>query len=208
MARFERHIFVCTNVRSESDPRGSCVARGSREVAEALKARCKELGLAGEVRVNQAGCLDRCADGPAVVVYPEQCWYAEVQVGDVDELATSHARDGRRVQRLLASVKGRGDNAAPTELVAAELRWAEVLRRALGLGSLTVTQRRLLTTQLDGAMARVEEWLAHDAVDASTERSPSLSESELASLPSVTTFADVAGVARQLGRPTAPWSAP
>jgi (2Fe-2S) ferredoxin len=184
------------------------VARGSREVAEALKARCKELGLAGEVRVNQAGCLDRCADGPAVVVYPEQCWYAEVQVGDVDELATSHARDGRRVQRLLASVKGRGDNAAPTELVAAELRWAEVLRRALGLGSLTVTQRRLLTTQLDGAMARVEEWLAHDAVDASTERSPSLSESELASLPSVTTFADVAGVARQLGRPTAPWSAP
>jgi (2Fe-2S) ferredoxin len=30
------------------------------------------------VRVNKAGCLDRCAAGPVAVVYPEGTWYTFV----------------------------------------------------------------------------------------------------------------------------------
>jgi (2Fe-2S) ferredoxin len=63
----------------------------------------KELGLAGpgEVRVNKAGCLDRCAGGPVAVVYPEGVWYTYVDTSDIDEIVESHLKNGQVVQRLV-----------------------------------------------------------------------------------------------------------
>jgi (2Fe-2S) ferredoxin len=63
----------------------------------------KEAGLAGlgQVRVNKAGCLDRCAAGPVAVVYPEGVWYTFVDEQDIDEIVESHLRDGKVVERLL-----------------------------------------------------------------------------------------------------------
>jgi (2Fe-2S) ferredoxin len=66
------------------------------------KSRVKELGLAGQgqVRVNQAGCLDRCEEGPVCVVYPEGVWYTYVDEEDVDEIIESHLVNGKPVKRL------------------------------------------------------------------------------------------------------------
>jgi len=66
------------------------------------KNRVKELGLSGpgKVRINKAGCLDRCADGPVLVVYPEGVWYTLVDAEDVEEVIQSHLIQGRPVERL------------------------------------------------------------------------------------------------------------
>lgn len=66
------------------------------------KARVKALGLAGKgkARVNQAGCMDRCEEGPVVVVYPEGVWYTYVDQHDVDEIIDEHLVNGRIVERL------------------------------------------------------------------------------------------------------------
>jgi (2Fe-2S) ferredoxin len=66
------------------------------------KSRVKALGLAGQgrVRVNMAGCLDRCDEGPTVVVYPEGTWYRVNSREDVDELIREHLQNGRVVDRL------------------------------------------------------------------------------------------------------------
>ena len=60
-------------------------------------------GLAGpgQVRVNKAGCLDRCAAGPVAVVYPEAVWYTYVDEQDIDEIVESHLKNGKVVERLL-----------------------------------------------------------------------------------------------------------
>jgi (2Fe-2S) ferredoxin len=52
------------------------------------------------VRINQAGCLDRCAEGPCAVVYPDGVWYTYVDRGDIDEIIEEHLRHGRIVERL------------------------------------------------------------------------------------------------------------
>jgi (2Fe-2S) ferredoxin len=52
------------------------------------------------VRVNQAGCLDRCAEGPVIVVYPEEIWYTYVDKDDIDEIIEEHLVNGRVVERL------------------------------------------------------------------------------------------------------------
>jgi (2Fe-2S) ferredoxin len=69
---------------------------------EYAKKKVKELGLAGggNVRVNQAGCLDRCEEGPVCVVYPEGTWYTYVDETDIDEIIESHLLGGVPVERL------------------------------------------------------------------------------------------------------------
>lgn len=69
---------------------------------EYAKARIKAMGLAGKgrVRINQAGCLDRCEEGPIIVVYPEGVWYTYVDEHDVDEIVQEHLIHGRIVKRL------------------------------------------------------------------------------------------------------------
>ena len=62
----------------------------------------KELGLSGpgNIRINKAGCLDRCADGPVAVIYPEGIWYTFVDTEDIEEIIQSHLIQGRPVERL------------------------------------------------------------------------------------------------------------
>jgi (2Fe-2S) ferredoxin len=101
MARFRRHVFVCENRRPPDDPRGSCGCKGSEAIRAALKAEIKRRGLKGTVRANAAGCLDACAYGPSVVVYPEGVWYGHVRVEDVPEIVERHLIGGEPVERLL-----------------------------------------------------------------------------------------------------------
>lgn len=98
---YQRHIFFCTNQRDNGE--ACCAEHRAQQAFEHCKAQVKALGLAGpgQVRVNKAGCLDRCAGGPIAVVYPEAVWYSYVDASDVDEIVTSHLRDGVVVQRLL-----------------------------------------------------------------------------------------------------------
>ena len=97
---FRIHLFVCTNRRPDAHPRGSCAASGSEPLRDYLKARAKEFGLS-DIRVNSAGCLDRCELGPVMVIYPEGIWYAYRTTEDIDEILETHLRRGGRVDRLM-----------------------------------------------------------------------------------------------------------
>jgi (2Fe-2S) ferredoxin len=101
MAYYKYHVFFCTNAREDgSQCCAQCDAQGHRDY---LKRRTKELGLArpGGIRVNSAGCMDRCAEGPVIVVYPEAIWYTYIDRSDLDEIMQEHLLGGRVVERLL-----------------------------------------------------------------------------------------------------------
>lgn len=106
MSHYQYHVFFCTNQRD--DGRQSCGGCGSKAARDYVKQRCKELGIhgAGQVRINTAGCLDRCEQGPVIVVYPEETWYTYVDQEDLDEIIEQHLRNGRRVERLLIDQAG------------------------------------------------------------------------------------------------------
>jgi (2Fe-2S) ferredoxin len=98
---YERHIFFCLNQREGGE--ASCAQHRAQDAFDRCKSQVKALGLSGVgmVRVNKAGCLDRCAGGPIAVVYPEAVWYSYLDEHDIDEIVQSHLRDGTVVQRLL-----------------------------------------------------------------------------------------------------------
>ena len=97
---YQRHIFFCLNQRE--DGQDCCANHGAQAAFEHCKARVKTLGLAGpgRVRVNKAGCLDRCAGAPVAVVYPETVWYTYTCIDDIDEIITTHLQGGQVVERL------------------------------------------------------------------------------------------------------------
>ena len=101
MPTFQRHVFVCVNERPPGNPKGCCKDKGADAVRDEFKKRLAELGLKGAVRANAAGCLDQCASGVTVVVYPEQVWYGHVTVADVAEIIKEHVLEGRFVERLM-----------------------------------------------------------------------------------------------------------
>jgi (2Fe-2S) ferredoxin len=102
MSYYKQHVFFCVNDRGPDSDRPSCNRCSSSEIRDYAKKRIKELGLsgAGNIRINQAGCLDRCEEGPVCVVYPEETWYTYVDQSDVDEIIESHLLNGKPVDRL------------------------------------------------------------------------------------------------------------
>jgi (2Fe-2S) ferredoxin len=98
---YKHHIFFCLNQRENGD--SCCAQQGAQAAFDQCKSAVKAAGLAGQggVRVNKAGCLDRCAAGPVAVVYPEGVWYSFVDATDVAEIVESHLKNGQVVERLL-----------------------------------------------------------------------------------------------------------
>ncbi|MDF3036043.1 MAG: fdx [Paucimonas sp.] len=98
---YEHHVFFCLNQRPEGE-RTCCANRGAQAAQEHAKKRIKELKLngPGKVRINKAGCLERCEEGPVIVIYPQGTWYTYVDHHDIDEIIDSHLVNGQVVERL------------------------------------------------------------------------------------------------------------
>jgi (2Fe-2S) ferredoxin len=97
---YERHVFFCLNQRANGE--ASCAQHAAQAAFDHCKSRVKAEGLAGvgKVRINKAGCLDRCAGGPVAVIYPEAVWYTFVDNSDIDEIVERHLKHGEVVERL------------------------------------------------------------------------------------------------------------
>jgi (2Fe-2S) ferredoxin len=100
MSYYQHHVFFCCNQRDP--PERCCATNDALEMQQYAKKRIKALGLSGKdrVRINKAGCLDRCEEGPVIVVYPEEVWYTYVDRQDIDVIIDRHLVGGEIVERL------------------------------------------------------------------------------------------------------------
>lgn len=89
---YEKHIFVCENVRNGENVRVSCGKHDSKKIREYLKQKIKEIAPERKIRVNMSGCLDRCEAGPILVCYPEGNWFKLKTESDVDNFVQNYIR--------------------------------------------------------------------------------------------------------------------
>lgn len=98
---YDKHVFFCTNQRDDGGD--CCNNHGAQAARDYMKAKVKALGLStwqNRIRINSAGCMDRCDEGPVLVIYPEGVWYTYVDEKDLDEIIESHLQNGKVVERL------------------------------------------------------------------------------------------------------------
>ena len=101
MNHFDKHLFFCTNQRADGSD--CCNNHGAQKARDYVKDKVKALAISthqNKIRINSAGCMDRCDDGPVIVVYPEGTWYTYVDESDLDEIIESHLKNGKVVERL------------------------------------------------------------------------------------------------------------
>ncbi len=102
-APIRHHVFVCTGK--------SCSAVDSADVKTAFERELLACDLLfgkekkgknprGTVIVTECASVGFCAIGPAVMVYPDGIWYAQVSTDDVAEIVEDHLINGRVVERL------------------------------------------------------------------------------------------------------------
>lgn len=96
---YDYHLFCCLNERTEGHSRGCCTSRGAEVVFNYLKQRIQELGIE-RVRVNRAGCLDHCENGPVIVIYPDAAWYKCSSKEQAEQIIQQHLLQGQRVKAL------------------------------------------------------------------------------------------------------------
>ena len=100
MSYFQKHVFICTNQRVAGEQ--CCHATGGSDAFAYAKDRIGALKKngPGAIRINKAGCLGRCDQGPVMVVYPEETWYSFIDNEDLDEIIQEHLLNDRVVERL------------------------------------------------------------------------------------------------------------
>jgi (2Fe-2S) ferredoxin len=100
MSYYRYHVFFCTNQRGNGE--ACCQQYDAQVMRDYAKQQVKQKGLSepGMARINNAGCLNRCAEGPVLVIYPEAVWYTWVDQNDIDEIIDSHLGQGKIVERL------------------------------------------------------------------------------------------------------------
>mgnify|MGYP000624350984 FL=1 len=94
---YKYHLFFCTHERDDDRP--YCQQHEAQSLRDYAKQRVKELKLK-KVRVNNAGCLNRCTLGPILVIYPQGIWYQYHTKQDIDEILESHIQNDKIVTRL------------------------------------------------------------------------------------------------------------
>ena len=116
-APIRHHVFVCTGK--------SCSSADSADVKAAFERELLERGILfgkekkgknprGSVVVTECASVGFCAIGPAVMVYPDGIWYAQVRSEDVAEIVEEHLLNDRVVERLaLLKVPSRGKPVSP-----------------------------------------------------------------------------------------------
>lgn len=78
-------VFVCTNRRPPGER--ICCADGCGEILrDRLKEMVKARGLRTRIRVSASGCMDRCEEGPNIMVFPDNHWYKGVKEEDLPAL--------------------------------------------------------------------------------------------------------------------------
>ncbi len=101
MSHFDKHVFFCVNQRENG--KDCCGNHNAIKARSYVKDKVRELGISdrkNRIRINSAGCLDRCDEGPVIVIYPEATWYTFVDEEDLDEIIVEHLQHGRVVERL------------------------------------------------------------------------------------------------------------
>ena len=79
-----------------------------------MREKVKTAGLS-DARVNMAGCMDQCENGPVLVVYPEGIWYSAKTTADIDRIVDGHLVGGKIISdlQLTAKIKRERKRAGP-----------------------------------------------------------------------------------------------
>ncbi len=93
MERYRANLMLCGGT--------GCIATGSLKVRDALIEELKQRRLEDEISVTLTGCNGFCAQGPILIVHPDEIFYQKLKPEDVPYLVEEHLLKGRPVEKFM-----------------------------------------------------------------------------------------------------------
>jgi (2Fe-2S) ferredoxin len=92
------HILVCNSYRISGEAQGACNKKGAAQFIQHIMEGAADRGL--DVAVSSTACLNVCAQGPVMVVHPNNFWYGGITEGAIDEILDA-LENGEAVSKYL-----------------------------------------------------------------------------------------------------------
>jgi (2Fe-2S) ferredoxin len=113
------YIFKCQQSAPPGMPKPSCVSQNDPESAQLFQHLAQSLmmkGIIGTVSPIQTGCLNRCQQGPVMLVEPGHTMYVELTKEKIDRIIDEHIIGGNVVNEYVIADEMWGDAVPPSEM--------------------------------------------------------------------------------------------
>lgn len=85
MKKPEYTILVCNSYRVGGEAQGACNKKGAANLLQYIAEETADRGI--DAVVTTTACLNLCAQGPVMVVQPNNYWYGKVETEEaIDEI--------------------------------------------------------------------------------------------------------------------------
>ncbi len=93
MERYRVNLMLCGGT--------GCIATGSLKVRDALVEELKKRKMEDEISITLTGCNGFCAQGPILIVHPDEIFYEKLKPEDIPYLVEEHFLKGRPVEKFM-----------------------------------------------------------------------------------------------------------
>jgi (2Fe-2S) ferredoxin len=113
------YIFKCQQSAPPGMPKPSCVSQSnpeSQQLMQYLSQTLMQKGIIGTVQPIQTSCLNRCQQGPVILVEPGHTMYVGLTKEKIDRIVDEHIIGGNVVNEYVIPEQMWGDPVAPSQM--------------------------------------------------------------------------------------------
>ena len=113
------YIFKCQQSAPAGMPKPSCVSQNNPESAEIFQHLAQTLmqkGIIGTVQPIQSSCLNRCQQGPVMLVEPGHTMYTELTKEKINRIVDEHIIGGNVVSEYVIADEMWGEAISPASM--------------------------------------------------------------------------------------------
>jgi len=113
------YIFKCQQSAPPGMPKPSCVSQNnpeSQELMQHLSQMLMQKGIIGTVQPIQTSCLNRCQQGPVILVEPGHTMYVELTKDKITRIVEEHIIGGNVIPEYVIADEMWGEPVPPSAM--------------------------------------------------------------------------------------------
>ncbi len=113
------YIFKCQQSAPPGMPKPSCVSQNnpeSQQLMQHLSQTLMQKGVIATVQPIQTSCLNRCQQGPVILVEPGHTMYVELTKEKIDRIIDEHIIGGNVVEEYVIPEQMWGEAVPPSQM--------------------------------------------------------------------------------------------
>ena len=114
------YVFKCQQSAPPGMPKPSCVSQNNPESQQLMQHLSQSLmmkGIIATVSPIQTSCLNRCQQGPVILVEPGHTMYVELTKEKIDRIVEEHFIGGNVVTEYLIDDMAWGEPIPPASMI-------------------------------------------------------------------------------------------